>query len=95
MKAIIGIIMVILQLLSDLGSKKTGGRVFFQNIYNFPSFVGELAFFIGSSFCGIIGIILFILQVKSDTEKEKKKKENTENYDSPKSNNDDNNRSLH
>lgn len=60
---IAGIVLVVFQLVSDIGNTKTGGFIYFQDITNSRMFLFDLAGFIGYAFIGIIGSILLIVGI--------------------------------
>ena len=61
---IAGIVMMVLQLLGDIGSKKTGGFIYFQDITNIRLLLFDLFGFIGYAWIGIIGSILLIVGIR-------------------------------
>lgn len=61
---IIGIVLIILQLMGDLGNLYSGGLNYFENVSSFAVFIYDLIAFLAYSFFGILGVILLIVGIK-------------------------------
>jgi hypothetical protein len=62
---IIGIGLIILQLLSVMGTLKAGDWIYFSNVTNFKVFLYDLIGFTGYSFIGILGIVLLVNGIRA------------------------------
>lgn len=63
-KIIAGIVLIVLQLMLDVGNLYGGGLNYFKNVSNFAVFIWDLIAFLTYSFSGSLGVILLIIGIK-------------------------------
>ena len=78
---IIGIVLIILQFISVIGTLYAGEWIYFTNIHSFEVLIYDLIGFLAYSFWGILGVILLIVVIREYREGKntEKGKENNNN----------------